>query len=83
MNDFERPAALSCPECGGALRLIVNDQSRQYRCHVGHRFGAQEILEFQSEGVEKDIYVALRMLNEAGRICSPDDRDLSRCTPRQ
>jgi two-component system chemotaxis response regulator CheB len=64
INDFERPIAFSCPECGGALRLKVKDGLREFDCHVGHRFGATELLEAQSEGVEKSIYVALRMLNE-------------------
>ena len=64
MSEFEPPTAFSCPECGGALRPVLKDGLRQYRCHVGHRFGAMEIVEAQSEGVEKGLYVALRMLNE-------------------
>jgi two-component system, chemotaxis family, protein-glutamate methylesterase/glutaminase len=64
MLDLETPAAFSCPECGGALRDILKDGVRQYRCHVGHRFGPMEIVEAQSDGVEKGLYVALRMLNE-------------------
>ena len=63
-NDFERPVGFSCPECGGALRLELKNGFEEYGCHVGHRFGAMELLESQSEGVEKGIYVALRMLNE-------------------
>jgi two-component system, chemotaxis family, protein-glutamate methylesterase/glutaminase len=63
-NDFGRPIAFSCPECGGALRLKLNNGLQEFGCHVGHRFGATELLEGQSEGVEKGIYVALRMLNE-------------------
>lgn len=64
MDELEIPIAFSCPECGGALRSILKDGVRQYRCHVGHRFGPIEIVEAQSEGVEKGLYVALRMLNE-------------------
>src|SRR5262249_35296664 len=64
INDFERPIAFSCPECGGALRRELKTGFQEYGCHVGHRFGASELLEAQSEGVERGIYVALRMLNE-------------------
>jgi two-component system, chemotaxis family, protein-glutamate methylesterase/glutaminase len=64
MNEFERPITFSCPECGGALRLKPKNGLDEYGCHVGHRFGAMELLESQFEGVEKGIYVALRMLNE-------------------
>jgi two-component system chemotaxis response regulator CheB len=63
-NDFERPLTFSCPECGGALRLKEKDGLQEYGCHVGHRFGATELLEAQSDGIEHGIYVALRMLNE-------------------
>jgi len=64
MSGFEPPVGFSCPECGGSLRLALKSGLRQYRCHVGHRFGSMEIVEAQSEGVEKGLYVALRMLNE-------------------
>jgi len=63
-NDFERPITFSCPECGGALRVKLKNGLQEYGCHVGHRFGPTELLEAQSEGVEKGIYTALRMLNE-------------------
>jgi two-component system, chemotaxis family, protein-glutamate methylesterase/glutaminase len=64
MDELERPLTFSCPDCGGALRPIPETGLQQFGCHVGHRFGAMEILEAQSSGVEKNIYVALRMLNE-------------------
>jgi two-component system chemotaxis response regulator CheB len=64
MNELERPITFSCPECGGALRLKRKNGLQELGCHVGHRFGATELLEAQYEGVEKGIYVALRMLNE-------------------
>lgn len=63
-NEYERPITFSCPECGGALRLKPKNGLDEYGCHVGHRFGTMELLESQFEGVEKGIYVALRMLNE-------------------
>jgi len=64
MNEFERPITFSCPECGGALRIKPKNGSQEYGCHVGHRFGAIELLEAQSDGVERSLYVALRMLHE-------------------
>ena len=63
-DEFERPITFSCPECGGALRPKMKNGLQEFGCHVGHRFGANELVESQSEGVEKGIYVALRMLNE-------------------
>jgi two-component system chemotaxis response regulator CheB len=64
MEDLERPIAFSCPECGGALKPVPRTGLRQYSCHIGHRFGAPELLEAQAEGVEKGVNVAMRMLSE-------------------
>ena len=64
METLERPTAFSCPECGGALRPISSVALKQYGCHIGHRFGTTELVESQSEGIEKGINVAVRMLNE-------------------
>jgi two-component system chemotaxis response regulator CheB len=61
---LDRPIAFSCPECGGALKPVSHTGLQQYSCHIGHRFGAAELLEAQAEGVEKGINVAVRMLSE-------------------
>ena len=61
---LDRPIAFSCPECGGALKPGPHTQLKEYSCHIGHRFGAAELLEAQAEGVEKGVNVAMRMLNE-------------------
>jgi two-component system, chemotaxis family, protein-glutamate methylesterase/glutaminase len=63
-KELERPITFSCPECGGALKPVLQMGLEQYGCHIGHRFGAMELLEAQSDGVEKGINVAIRMLHE-------------------
>ena len=50
MENLERPIAFSCPECGGALKPVPGTGLRQYGCHIGHRFGAPDLLEAQAEG---------------------------------
>jgi two-component system chemotaxis response regulator CheB len=64
MKELDRPITFSCPECGGALKPVPQTGLREYSCHIGHRFGAAELLEAKAEGVEKGINVAMRMLNE-------------------
>jgi two-component system, chemotaxis family, protein-glutamate methylesterase/glutaminase len=64
MEKLESPLAFSCPECGGALRPTPQTGLRQYECHIGHRVGAMELLEAQTDGIEKGINTAIRMLNE-------------------
>ena len=69
MDKIERPSALTCPECGGALREVEGAAVKQYRCHVGHRFGAEEVLAGQDGEVERALVVAMRVLNERIELC--------------
>jgi len=69
IDELERPAALTCPECGGALREVTGTAAKQYRCHTGHSFGAEEVLDGQTEEVDYALGVALRVLNERIELC--------------
>ena len=69
MDELERPLAFTCPECGGALREVDGTAVKQYRCHTGHRFGAEEVLNGQGEKVERALGVAMRVLNERIELC--------------
>ncbi|MBV8504361.1 MAG: chemotaxis protein CheB [Alphaproteobacteria bacterium] len=60
----ERPLTLSCPECGGALRKVESSPAQQYLCHIGHRFGGEELLPAQLQTLETALHVAQRVLNE-------------------
>lgn len=69
MEEIERPTALTCPECGGALREVEGTAIKQYRCHIGHRFGPEEVLDGQIEEVDHAVGVAVRVLNERIELC--------------
>jgi len=69
MDQLERPIALTCPECGGALRETGGAAVKEYRCHTGHRFGPKEVLDGQIEEVEHAFGVAERVLNERLELC--------------
>lgn len=69
MNDIERPIALTCPDCGGALREVAGSAVKQYRCHIGHGFGAEEIAAGQVEKLEHAVSLAIRVLNERAELC--------------
>ena len=68
-TQFERPMALTCPECGGAMRRTGNGPVKEFRCHTGHRFGATEVADGQSSAVEQALVVAVRVLNERAELC--------------
>ena len=69
MDERERPVAFTCPECGGALRETGGGAVKQYRCHIGHRFAAEEVLTGQLEAVDHAVGVAVRVLNERIELC--------------
>ena len=67
--DLEEPFALTCPECGGAVHEVSGTGLLTYRCHTGHRFSANELLEHQITDVERAVMVAIRVLRERTALC--------------
>jgi two-component system, chemotaxis family, protein-glutamate methylesterase/glutaminase len=68
-TDLEEPFALTCPECGGAVREVPEAAILAYRCHTGHRFSADELLTHQTSDVERAVMVAIRVLRERTALC--------------
>lgn len=64
----ERPVALTCPGCGGALREITEGELLRYRCHVGHAYDADLLLGAHTDGVERALWSALRALEERAAL---------------
>jgi two-component system chemotaxis response regulator CheB len=61
----ERPTAITCPECGGALREDRNGDVERFRCHVGHGFTADSLGAEHTKRVEAALWTALRTLEES------------------
>jgi two-component system chemotaxis response regulator CheB len=59
---------LTCPECGGVLREIDDGRLIHYRCHVGHSFSVESLVEEQSSIVEKALWTAVRSLEERASL---------------
>ena len=79
MKQIGEPVAHSCPSCGGPLwqlgkNLKANGKNQgkqpllRYRCHVGHAFTSRTLIEEQNEATEKALWIALRTLEERGRL---------------
>src|SRR5262245_32272367 len=67
----DEPVALSCPECGGAMRQESIGALSRYRCHIGHALSAEDMAAGQVEIVERSLEIALRALNENRTLCQP------------
>ncbi len=58
------PSSLTCPACGGAVWQVQDDSLTLFKCHVGHSYTAELLLEEQSEAVDAAAWVLLRSLEE-------------------
>ncbi len=66
---LDRPIAISCPECGGTLRVEHDGTLLQYRCHIGHVLTAETTLAAQFSMLEIKLAGALAALNERAELC--------------
>lgn len=58
------PSALTCPSCGGAVWEIQEQSLNLFKCHTGHSYTAELMLEEQSEAVDAAAWTLLRSINE-------------------
>jgi two-component system, chemotaxis family, protein-glutamate methylesterase/glutaminase len=59
-----RANEFTCPECGGSLKEVEEAPVRRFRCHVGHSYVEQSLLEEKDRAVEDAFWIALRTLQE-------------------
>jgi two-component system chemotaxis response regulator CheB len=62
------PSAFVCPECGGALWEAEENGILRYRCHVGHVFTGEALLNEQGLALEQAMWTALRSLEEGAAL---------------
>lgn len=66
---LDRPSALTCPECGGALTRQEVGTLPQYRCHIGHVLTAETMLAAQFVKLEYTLASVLTALKERAELC--------------
>ena len=65
---LDRPVAVTCPECGGALWELRDGALVRFQCHVGHAFNGESLVAAQSESLEAALWTALRALEESSSL---------------
>lgn len=65
---FGELSPLTCPECQGVLVRLQNDQIIRYRCHTGHAYSADTLLEAITERIESSLYSAIRGMDESSLL---------------
>ncbi|HET9395454.1 MAG TPA: chemotaxis protein CheB [Nitrospiraceae bacterium] len=66
---LDRPTAVTCPDCGGALAQTGLGTLTQFKCHIGHVYTTEVMLAAQFHALEQSIERALRSLNERAELC--------------
>jgi two-component system chemotaxis response regulator CheB len=61
---------LTCPECSGPLYAARENKSQTFDCLVGHRWSPQSLFEEQAASVERALWLAVRALEQRGRLAS-------------
>jgi two-component system chemotaxis response regulator CheB len=61
--------AYSCPECGGGLwELSQEGTLKRFRCHFGHAYSQDSLLQGMSNALEETLWVAMRTLEERRNV---------------
>lgn len=68
LSPIARPAALTCPGCGGVLSQINAGPPLRFRCQVGHAYTADALAKEQESSVDEALRVALRIIEERAEL---------------
>jgi two-component system chemotaxis response regulator CheB len=62
------PSPYSCPDCGGVLWELSDEDLIRFRCRVGHAFTSETLTTEQAITVEHALWTALRALEEQAAV---------------
>lgn len=66
---LDQPVAVTCPDCGGALRRKELGTLVQFACHIGHVYTAEVMVAAQFAAMEVSLAAAMRSLSERSELC--------------
>lgn len=62
------PSGFACPQCGGALWELHDDELLRFRCRTGHAWSIETLMAEQSDQLEGALWTALRALEEQAAL---------------
>ncbi|MEB3214700.1 MAG: chemotaxis protein CheB [Nostocales cyanobacterium 94392] len=63
-----KPSTFGCPDCGGTLWELEQENLLRFRCRIGHAYSFENLLAKQSDALEDALWVALRALEEKASL---------------
>lgn len=66
---LDQPVAVTCPDCGGALRQTERGSLTQFTCHIGHVYTAEVMMAAQFAAMEWTLGATMRSINERAALC--------------
>jgi two-component system chemotaxis response regulator CheB len=63
--DLGELTPFTCPECNGVLAKLRDGDRVRFRCHTGHAFSADSLLEGLTENIEESLWSAIRGVDES------------------
>lgn len=64
MDSLGERSNISCPECGGALWELKQGNVTRFRCHSGHAYNEESLLNSMDSSLEETLWVSMRILEE-------------------
>lgn len=64
----EETTVFTCPDCGGVLWQGGEGATLRFRCHVGHAYGPELLLDQKAEELEAALWKSLRLLREKATL---------------
>jgi two-component system chemotaxis response regulator CheB len=64
MFQFGELSPFTCPECHGVLTMLREGRIIRFRCHTGHAFSSDTLLNATSDDIEARVWDAMRAVDE-------------------
>jgi two-component system chemotaxis response regulator CheB len=75
MDRMGRRSVLTCPDCGGTMWEVEDENLVRYRCHVGHAYASELMSVALDETLRRTLATALRLLDERVALAKKLARD--------
>lgn len=68
VHGLGEPSRFTCPECHGVLLRLKDAHPLRFRCHTGHAFSVESLLDAIRESAESSLWSAVRVLAEESML---------------